>query len=617
MDVNRKKITPEEIGIDLYSKNGPELFKWLLLCLLRQYLDRAEDAKRIYEAILLDGLKSPEVILVTGWERLSYLIEEVDVSQPYFDPNSLGSRIIEVCWEMIHSFNKLDVLLNESNSRSDAERKLGQIKSLHPNAVAEFLREVTPVWFPLDYYGKDEYEIAREAASIINNAGFEAYVVGGAVRDLLLGKLPKDYDLATNARPEQIINLKGFESAKFKDTAQAYGVTRIILHGYQLEIATFRKDIEAHLGRKQTKIEYSSLQEDLMRRDLTINAIALDPLTGQLVEFENGLSDIRNKLIRFIGNAQQRINEDPLRVLRAIRFKNRLEFQYDKGTERAIKKAVKQGVVGSIATDRLRQELTSMLLHQTRSYSIMDLDRFGILEQILPEVSSGKGVEQPQQFHAEGDVWTHQLLILELLPKHPSTSLVWAALLHDIGKKPTQTLPITKTDRIRFNEHYKVGAEMARTILKRLNFSKPLIENATWVIYHHMNIDDLPMMRPSLQKSIMGHPSFVDLLEMHRADAAASMRPGRRNPIPSFHNIERLWHEYLMQPPHKRQPSLKTDLGIDGKWLLEKYGKSYKLQPGKRLGDLLSRLQQEYMDTGIKDVAYYERLAEIFLKRSI
>ena len=468
--------------------------------------------------------------------------------------------------------------------------------------------------------GSHDYEAAQLAIAALHSHGFEAYIVGGAVRDLYLNRRPKDFDLATDATPEQIIALPEFTRSKYKDTAQAYGVTRTLVvydgRASEIEIATFRKDIEAHRGRQSTKIAFASLEDDVLRRDFTINALAFDPSTSTIIDFVDGVDDLDNRLLRFIGKPSERIREDPLRIMRAIRFKNHLGFSYDAKTVEAIKNTVRQGYIERIAVNRLRDELTALLVHPSRRQAIADLDNFGILELVLPEVTAGKTVAQPPEFHAEGDVWQHELLILDYLPVHPTVRLAWAALLHDIGKGPTYTTPHTQDDRIRFNRHYAVGAEMAKTILRRLRFSNREVKDIAWMIYNHLAIDSLPVMRPSHQQHMMGHEAFEDLLELHRADAAASWRPGTSHASkPQFRAIEQLWHTYQTAPPEERQPSLKRDLGIDGTWLLHTFSTESQKIPGPVIGKVLTDLDSWYRNKKIRDTDAYVHKAELLLKK--
>lgn len=467
-----------------------------------------------------------------------------------------------------------------------------------------------------------DFDSAKEAAKILNRHGYSAYIVGGAVRDLWLDRHPRDFDLVTSATPEQIMSIDEFEHSKYKDTAQAFGVTRVqFTHGTvsgQLEIATFRKDIEAHKGRRATKVVYADLQDDLMRRDFTINALALDPLSGQVIDLAGGIADLDEQRIKFIGQPLRRIQEDPLRLMRAVRFKNHLDFSYHASTVRAIKKAVSSGYVEHIAVDRLRDELSTLLAHHSRHLAFEDLDELGILGRVLPEVTAGKGVKQPPQFHAEGDVFRHQLLALKYLPSRPSKRLAWATLLHDIGKAPTQTPPRTPSGRIRFDRHYAVGAEMAKDIMRRLKFSNRDISDITWMIHNHMAIDDLPLMRPSRQEHMLGHPAFADLLKLHQTDAAASWRPGRpHGQKPNFQEINRLWRAYKSKPPHLRRPSLKKDLSIDGDWLLNNFKDEFNLSPGPIIGQVLEELNDWYKDEGVKDQQSYVAKARSLLKKHL
>lgn len=460
------------------------------------------------------------------------------------------------------------------------------------------------------------FEAASWAADILHRHGYDAYIVGGAVRDMYLGHRPKDFDIATSATPEQLAAVPDFDRSSYRDMAQAYGVTRVrFAHNgrpMELEVATFRKDIDAHKGRRHTKVEYTTLEDDVSRRDLTINALALDPATAQIIDYVGGLDDLDAGIVRFIGEPAVRIQEDPLRVMRAVRFKNQLGFSYDFVTATAIRRAVQDGVIDEVAVDRLRDELSRMLVHPSRRQALEDLDDFGILEQVLPEVVAGRGVAQPPEFHAEGDVWQHELLICEYLPPHPSRRLAWAALLHDIGKPPTFT-PGVHDDRIRFNRHYAVGAEMAKTVLRRLKFSNHDIRNIYWMIYHHMAIDDLPHMRPSHQRQMMDHEAFGDLLELHRADAAASWRPGAPHVTPDFAEIEALWHAHQAEAALHRRPSLKRDVGIDGHWLLRKFGHDKRLT-GLMMKRILQDLNEWYVDEGMTDEAAYERRVKRYLQ---
>jgi poly(A) polymerase len=344
-----------------------------------------------------------------------------------------------------------------------------------------------------------------------------------------------------------------------------------------------------------------------MRRDFTINALALDPLNDYLIDEVEGLRDLDAKTVRFIGDPATRIKEDPLRVMRGIRFVHQLEFKFAATTDVAIQTAIKDGVLGQIATDRLRQELNAMLLLPKKRTLIGLLDNIGVLAAVLPEVLAGKDVTQPDDMHAEGDVFTHTLLAVDCLQPGASLRLVWATLLHDIGKPPTQELPKAPGDRIRFSSHYRIGAKMASGILERLNFSKKFISEVAWMIEYHLGIDDLPKMTKAHQRTMMENDAFSDLLELHRADARASWTKTSRGdvykPEPKFSEIKAIWNDFKASQA-KPRPSLKLDLGIDGNWLKQKFS----IKDGKKLGALLDILNTSYLDGKIRSVADAEAI---------
>ncbi len=612
------KIDAKKLGIDLASGKESGLFKWFLVCLLFEKPIRQEIIEKAYRLIITGDITSINKLVRTDWDRLVDLLDTAHYVRYDF---STATKVLHIAKNIKTKYGTLSRMVKQSENAEDLEEKLLAFGGISPATVSMFSRGVVPVFFK--EFMPINYESAFAASEILRNNGFEAYIIGGAVRDMWLGREPKDFDLVTDARPEQIMAISQFINSGYKDTAQAFGVTRVKFSHRgainELEIATFRKDIEAHMGRKATKIEYSDLIDDVERRDFTINALALDTSTDFVIDFVGGIEDLNDKRIRFIGRPFDRINEDPLRILRAIRFKNQLNFIYHPQTVQAIKQAVERGYVEKIAVDRLRDELTGMLLHPSRRNAVVDLDEFGILDLVLPEVTAGKGIDQPREFHMEGDVWRHELLMLECLPKNPSKRLAWAALLHDIGKAPTITKPHVAGERIRFNRHHAVGAEMTKTILLRLKFSNRDVEEISWMVHEHMTVDDLPSMRPSSQQRIFGHPAFEDLLALHRADAAASLRPdGLRNDKPKFRGIERLWHQYQNKTPEMRQPSLKKDVGIDGDWLIDKFKDEFGDIGGPVIGKILNELDELYSNEGIKDEnIYFKRARQILAKEKI
>lgn len=489
-----------------------------------------------------------------------------------------------------------------------------------------------------------EYRVARQAAELLQAQGYEAYFVGGAVRDLLLGKTPKDFDLTTNASPEQILATPGFLKSTFTDTAQAYAVARVRLphsapdheqrEPVEMEIATFRRDVDAHLGRKDTKVELAGqLEDDVIRRDFTINALALDPINNQLVDYVGGLEDLRNGVIRFVGDPALRIGEDPLRILRAVRFRHRYAFQYDQATDQAMQDAIAAGRLESIPADRLRNELTTLLTHPSRRQALEDLERLGVLNHLLPELLVCRGIEQSPDVHAEGDVWQHKLLFLDKLqgppdeqgkPTTPSRRLLWGAFLHDIGKPATQQFPAEAGGRITFYDHDRVGADQIPPILERFNVPKKNrmaghaeFDDIIWIEANHMRIQRLAEMSAGKQRELMNHPAFADLLEICRADGLASwaQQPDgsiNKDQKTTFAAIEALWQEHQARPPEQQKPSLKRDLGIDGRWLADRFG----LPPGKELGSLIRSLEAQHADEPFANPEAVVSAAEALLNRA-
>lgn len=604
------QLSSKDLGIDLSSRAESQLFRWLLACLLFGKPIQQAIARQAYLTLTDAGITSLQKLLKINWDSLVTLLDEAHYVRYDF---STASKLLEVGLAIHDQYGSVHQLLESSNDSDELEKRLTALKGIGPTTAKIFIKDIAPIWFKAAL--AHDYESAQRAAVILNQQGYEAYIIGGAVRDLWLGLQPKDFDLVTSATPEQIIAIPDFGHARYKDTAQAYGVTRVLFDHRELEIATFRVDLEAHLGRQATKIAYADLEDDVLRRDFTVNALAFNPITNQIIDYVGGIDDLESKIIRFIGKPLDRIKEDPLRLLRAIRFKNHLGFSYYPQTTEAIAKAVADSYVEKIAVDRLRNELTNLLIHPSRHQAVLELDEFGILERVLPEVTAGKGTSQPPQYHAEGNVWQHELLILDYLPLNPSKQLVWAALLHDIGKQVTATGPRSASERIHFNRHYAIGSEMAKTILRRLKFSNHDVKDISWIIYNHMGIDDLPAMRPSHQQRMLGHSSFADLLQLHRADAAASWRPGQRHDLkPKFPDIEHLWHAYQAKAPSLQQPSLKRDLGIDGNWLLSHFGDEFNLAGSPVIGKVLRELNDWYRDESIKNEAAYVAKARQLLR---
>ena len=355
-------------------------------------------------------------------------------------------------------------------------------------------------------------DLADRIVAALRSAGHQALLVGGCVRDLLLGRKPKDYDVATDARPEQIAALfprSGLVGAQF-------GVVLVRDGDAVVEVATFRSDLAYTDGRHPEGVRFeSSPRADALRRDFTINGLFLDPESGETLDFVGGIEDLRNAVIRAIGDPIQRFQEDHLRLIRAVRFAARLAFRIEPGTMAAIQKMAR--TIQRVAPERVRDELVRILLEGGARYGFELLDTSGLLVHILPEIAAMKGVEQPPEFHPEGDVWTHTLMMLEGLD-HPTPALAMGVLLHDVGKPPTFRV----ADRIRFDGHVEAGVRMARDILTRLRFSNDDMDQTLALVDNHMKFKDVPRMKESTLKRFLRLPRFEEHLALHRLDCLNS-----------------------------------------------------------------------------------------------
>ncbi len=358
--------------------------------------------------------------------------------------------------------------------------------------------------------------------------GFQAYLVGGCVRDLLLGREPKDYDVATDATPDQVM-------AIFPETyavGAQFGVVLVPLpeepeprdgetassKSRTIEVATFRSDIGYSDGRHPDEVRFSSdPRQDVARRDFTINGMMLDPVSGEVLDFVGGRKDLEAKIIRAIGDPERRFQEDKLRMLRAVRFAARFGYTIEPATFSAIEKLAHE--IHMVSRERVRDELTRMLTEGEARRAFLLLDESGLLEEVLPEISAMKGVEQPAQFHPEGDVFAHTLLLLENLPQPCPPTLAWGALLHDVGKPPTFRVA---PDRIRFDGHVDVGVKMAEEICRRLRFSGDDTEQILALVDNHMRFGHATRMKESTLKKFLRMPRFDEHLALHRADCLAS-----------------------------------------------------------------------------------------------
>jgi len=360
--------------------------------------------------------------------------------------------------------------------------------------------------------GSDSGALARSIVSRLRDSGYQAYLVGGCVRDILLGGEPQDYDVATDARPEAVLAL--FPSAQL--VGAHFGVVLVRGGGAEVEVATFRSDHSYLDGRHPVAVEFETdPRQDVLRRDFTINALLLDPVSGEVLDFVGGRADLAARQIRAVGDPTRRFAEDHLRMLRAVRFAARLGFSIEERTFEAICRL--HSSIRAISAERVRDELVRILTEGAARRGFELLDSTGLLADILPEVAAMKGVGQPPEFHPEGDVWTHTLMMLERL-RNPSVTLALAVLLHDVGKPPTFRL----ADRIRFDQHAETGAAMAVGIMRRLRFSSDETRRVEELIRNHLRFKDVRKMRESTLKRFMRMEGFEEHLELHRLDCVAS-----------------------------------------------------------------------------------------------
>lgn len=352
---------------------------------------------------------------------------------------------------------------------------------------------------------------ALHVMQTLHAAGFQALLAGGCVRDMILGDRPKDWDVATDADPAEVIGL----FAQTVTVGAQFGIVVVILDGAHYEVARFRRDGSYRDGRRPESVEFADAEADAQRRDFTINGMFYDPIAGELVDFVGGQQDLAAGIIRAIGDPGARFGEDYLRLLRAVRFAARLDFAIEDETYTALCDHAAR--VAEVSAERIRDELTQLLTQGGVVRGLQLLDESGLLQAVLPEVAAMRGVAQPPEFHPEGDVWTHVKMLFE----HFDTlgaELAWGVLLHDIGKPPTFAI----TDRIRFNCHDAVGAQMAADICRRLHMSNETSERICELVAYHMRIRNVQQMRPSKLKRLLRQPYFPELLQLHRADCLAS-----------------------------------------------------------------------------------------------
>ncbi len=420
--------------------------------------------------------------------------------------------------------------------------------------------------------------MANSICDTLRGSGYQALLVGGCVRDLLLGRQPADYDVTTDATPDHVMALFPESIA----VGAQFGVILIPRDGLKVEVATFRSDVGYSDGRHPDRVVYSKTpQEDVQRRDFTINGLLMRHDSGEVLDFVGGQTDLEAKIIRAIGEPDRRFKEDKLRMMRAVRFAARFGFEIEADTFRAIRRHVAE--IHQVSPERLREELTKMLTEGAARQAFELLDETWLLRQVLPEIGAMKGVEQPQQFHPEGDVWIHTRMMLEGLPKEVSPTLAWGVLLHDVGKPPTFQSAAETGDRIRFNNHVEVGVRMAEAICERFRFSNEDTEQILALVDNHMKFGAVEEMRASTLKKFVRLPRFEEHLALHRLDCLSSHRN-----LDSYEFVQRFLE---VTPPEQVRPE-RLLTGDD----LQEMG----FKPGPLFSQILQALEESQLEGQIR-----------------
>lgn len=436
-------------------------------------------------------------------------------------------------------------------------------------------------------------DFAISIIKTLRQHGFQAYLAGGCVRDLLLNREPADYDVATSATPNEVMEIfpesyavgAQFGVVLIPQNSSGPSVPPVVnavsenhprsRQNATVEVAAFRSDHGYADGRHPDAVRFSQdPREDVIRRDFTINGMLLDPITNDVLDLVGGRKDLESGIIRAIGDPEQRFAEDKLRLLRAIRFAARFEYEIEQQTLAAIKRHTHE--LQLVSRERVRDELTRMLTEGHAHRAFLLLDETGLLSEILPEISAMKGVEQPPEFHPEGDVFVHTLMLLDYLPQPCPSTLAWGALLHDVGKPATfHRAP----DRIRFDNHVEVGVKIAEAICRRLRFSRDDTEQILALIDNHMRFGHASRMKESTLKRFMRLPGFDQHLALHRADSLAS-----------HGNLST--YEYLQEKLHQTpQENIRPQSLVNGNDLI---AEGYK--PGPKFREILEAVEDAQLE---------------------
>lgn len=413
-------------------------------------------------------------------------------------------------------------------------------------------------------------EAATRIVKSLQDAGHAAYFAGGCVRDMLMGREPADYDIATSARPEEIHRL--FE--KTVAVGEEFGVVLVLAHHHRFEVATFRSDGPYTDGRHPDSVSFCDVEGDVQRRDFTINGMMLDPVEDRHIDLVGGEKDLEAGLVRAIGDPRKRFEEDRLRLVRAVRFAARLGFRIESETRSAIVGMARR--ILTVSWERIAAELQAMLTDASRATAVRMLDELGLLQHILPEITAMKGVRQSEEWHPEGDVFVHTLRCLEEAGE-ARWELVLAVLLHDVGKPAA-------AEGTGFALHEKVGTEMADEVCRRLRLSNREREEVVWLVKNHMRFRDARKMKESTLKRLMAEPLFEDLAELHRIDAVAAA-----GDLADYHFVMDRYRQFREEKP-PMQPM------VTGRDLIDR-----GLKPGPVFGEILEEVHSAQLEGQFAD----------------
>ena len=417
---------------------------------------------------------------------------------------------------------------------------------------------------------------ARAIVARLQEAGFTALYAGGCVRDRLRGSEPHDYDIATDAKPEQV-------QALFRRTVAVgaqFGVICVMDEDREFQVASFRADGLYIDGRHPESVTFSTPEQDAQRRDFTVNGLFFDPIAERLIDYVGGQRDLEARLLRAIGNPADRFREDRLRLLRAVRFATVLGFDVEPATWRAVRENAAH--IREVSAERIRDELVKIFLAPARVRGWDLLDESGLMREVLPELENLKGCEQPPQFHPEGDVFKHTRIMLGLLPAEVTVPLVFSVLFHDIGKPGTAS--VDPDGRIRFSGHDKLGAEMTERLMIRLRFSRAEIDATVEAVAQHMVFKDVQQMRIAKLKRFMARPHFDEEMELHRVDCTSS-----HGMLDNYEFLKNKRAEFASEP--LIPPAL-----ITGRDLI-----ALGLQPSPRFSEILEAVQSRQLEGTLTD----------------